>query len=104
VFANPTKNRFRRKALAWDALESGIRSTCSNVGAAAARGVGARRQIGRPILVCRWVAVDGRLECRWSIEVRDGCSIEEPQSSLWSIGRPLAGKRFRYRQAVLAVG
>jgi hypothetical protein len=89
--ANPTKSRFRRKTLAWDALAPGIRSTRSRVAATAHRGAVVRR----PILVCRWIAVEGgRLECRWSIEVIDGSSREEPKSRL-SIGRPLDVERSR---------
>jgi hypothetical protein len=68
--ANPTEIRFRRAALARDLLDTPIRSSCSDVGAIARRGAVVRRQMGRPILVCRWVAVDGQLECRWRIEMQ----------------------------------
>jgi hypothetical protein len=86
--ANPTKIRFRRKMWARDALVPDIPSTRSRVGATAHRGALVRRPIGRRILACRWVAVEGgRLECRWSIEVVDGSSREEPKSSLW-VRRP----------------
>jgi hypothetical protein len=87
VSANPTKSRFRRKTWARNALVPDIPSTRSRVGATAPRGA-LVRPIGRRILVCRWVAVEGgRLECRWSIEVVDGSSREEPKSSLW-VRRP----------------
>jgi hypothetical protein len=99
--ANPTRIRFRRKVLSRDSADAGISSTCFNVAAAARRG--ALRQLGRPILVCRWVAVDGRLECRWSIEVSEGSSLEEPKSSrVHRIGCFFDVKRSRYRQAVPA--
>jgi hypothetical protein len=99
--ANPTNNRFRRKALPRESLDAGIPSTRSTVRASARRGAVVRRQIGRPILVCRWVAVDGGLECRWSIEVSDGSPLEEPNP--FRIGRFFDVKRSRYRQAVAAV-
>jgi hypothetical protein len=102
--ANPTI-RFRRKALARDALVPGVPSTRWGAGAAARRGAVVRGPIGRPILICRWVAVEGgRLECRWSIEVIDGSSIEERKSSWWvRIGRSLDVKLSRYRPAFPAV-
>jgi hypothetical protein len=105
VSANPTKIRFRRKALVRDALVHGAPSPRSDIGATVRAGAAVRRPIGRAILVCRWVAVEGgRLECRWSIEDIDGSSIEEPKGSLWvRIGRSLDLKRSRYRQAFLAV-
>jgi hypothetical protein len=88
--ANPVKIRFRTQGVVREPLDTGIPSTCFNVGAAARRGAVVQRQIGRPILVCRWVAVDGgRLECRWSIEVSDGSSIEERKSTWWVPHRPV---------------
>jgi hypothetical protein len=77
--ANLTRNRFWRKTLAREAPFPGVLWTRCRVGATARRGAAVRHLIGRPIVVCRWVAVDGgRLECRWSIEVIEGSSIEEP--------------------------
>jgi hypothetical protein len=84
VTANLTKIRFRRQVSKRVVPVHGVASTYSNVGATARRGAVVRRLTGRPILVCRWVAVEGgRLECRWSIEVGDGSSIEEPKVGLW---------------------
>jgi hypothetical protein len=105
MIANTTRNRFWRKTLAWEAPFPGVLSTRSRVGATARRGAAVRHPIGRPILVCRWVAVDGgRLECRWSIEVIEGSSIEEPKSILWvCIGRSLDVTRTRCRPAFLVV-
>lgn len=80
MFANPTKIRFRPKALARALLDTGIPSSYSAI---ARRGAAVRRQTGRPILVCRWVAVDGRLECGWSIGISEGSQLEEPESSRW---------------------
>jgi hypothetical protein len=94
--ANPTKIRFRRQALARVAPVHGVPSTRSTVGATARREAVVRRPIGRPILVCRWVAVEGgRLECRWSVEAGDGSSIEEPEGSWWvhRIGWSLSSQR-----------
>jgi hypothetical protein len=105
VSANPTKIRFRRKALVRDVLLHGVPSPRPDIGATMRAGVVVRRPVGRAILVCRWVAVEGgRLECRWSADDIDGSSLEEPKSSLWvRIGRSLDLKRSRYRQAFLAV-
>jgi hypothetical protein len=104
MFANPTKIRFRRKALARAPLDTGIPSSYSDAGAVAGRGVVVRHQIGRPILVCRWVIVDGRLECGWSVEISEGSQLEEPKSSRWvhRNGRFFDVKRSRHRQAVPA--
>jgi hypothetical protein len=43
----------------------------------------------RRILVCRWQPAtgDGRLECRWSIELVDATPAEEPQRR-WTIAPP----------------
>jgi hypothetical protein len=50
----------------------------------------ARRKL-RPVLVCHWRShpVDGRLECRWRLEPREGSSDETPgQSPRLSKARP----------------
>src|SRR5258707_8662996 len=46
-------------------------------------------RIQRRILVCRWQPVTdgGRLECRWSIELVDATTGEEPQRR-WTIAPP----------------
>jgi hypothetical protein len=105
VSADSSKIRFRRRTLVRDALVSGVPPTRSRVGATAHRGVVVGRPIGRQILVCRWVAVEGgRLECRWSSEDIDGSPIQEPESSLWArIGWSFDVSRSRYRQVFPAV-
>ena len=48
---------------------------------------GALRRNQRPILACRWQPVmgGGRLECRWSIELVESSTADEPQPR-WTIG------------------
>jgi hypothetical protein len=83
MFVNPTGTlQFRSRAPA-RAAPAGVPATRVNASAVTRRGAMVRRETGRPVLACRWVAVaGGRLECHWTVEFDDTTSADEPKGNL----------------------
>ena len=106
MFANPNRIQFGPRMPAGAALAD-VAAMRFNVGTVARCGAMVRPLTGRPVLACRWVAVaGGRLECRWTIELGGGTSIEGPEGRWQSrrIGLSLDARQSQYRRAVPAIG